>query len=172
MGWNQSDPSGAEPYVRPVRRKSEVVWSGLTGRTFTGDTDINLINYLKGLPAPTSGSLLPFFNTTTDKLNAFNSDTTLTFKISVVGSWNTGSSNRSLQVDFSGTTGNRLVESRDAAVISDNITLATFFSIDAGGNIVTNGAPIILRSNGGTFTLNTILLVAEQTTTLTDISAV
>jgi len=169
---NPSQIQSGSSVVLPTRKKSEVLWTGLTGRTFAANTDINLINYLKNLPAPNSGTLLPFFNTTSDKLNAFNSNTTLTFKFSVVGSWSGGSSNRSLQLDFTSTIGNRLVESRDAAVTSDNITLATFFSIDVSGNIVTNGTPIIVKSNGGIFTVNTILLIAEQSTTLTNISPV
>lgn len=173
MSWTVDEPLGGSGDITlPTRKKSEVSWVGLTGRTFAADTDINLINYLKALPTPTSGALLPFFNTTSNKLNAFNSNSTLTFKLSVVGSWSGGSTNRSMQIDFSGTIGNRLVESRDVAVTGDNITLATFFSIDAGGNIVTNGAPIILRSNGGTFSVTSILLIAEQMTTLNTISAV
>lgn len=170
MSWHTSDSPEWPTIVIPVRKKSEVLWTGLTGKVLAADTDINLINFLKALPAPVSGSLLPFFNTTSNKLNAYNSNSTLTFKLSVAGSWSGGSSQRSLQLDFLGTNGNRLVESRDAAVASDNLTLATFFSIDAGGNIVTNGTPIIIRSNGGAFNLTSALLIAEQLSTADVIS--
>lgn len=92
--------------------------------------------------------------------------------MNLVGSWAGGSTNRSMQLDFIGTNGNRLVASRDAAVTSDVITLATFFSIDAGGFIVTNGTKPVIRSNGGTYNLTSVLLIAEQVTSQTTISAV
>ena len=172
MPWRIGEDDNSGQVTLPTRKKSEVLWTGLTGRTFAADTDINLINFLKALPTPTSGSLLPFFNTTSNKLNAYNTNNTLTFKLSVSGSWSGGSTSRSMQVDFSGTNGNRLVESRDVAVTTDNLTFATFFSIDVGGNIVTNGTAITLRSNGGTFTVTSILLIAEQMGTVESISAV
>lgn len=163
-------PGSAVP--TPTRKKSEVYWSGLTGVSLTSNTDVDLIALLKGLPAPAAGTLAPFFNTTSDKLNAFNDSTSLAFKLNLVGSWSGGSSNRSMQLDFIGTNGNRLVASRDAAVTSDVITLATFFSIDAGGFIVTNGTKPVIRSNGGTYNLTAVLLIAEQVTSQTTISAV
>lgn len=156
----------------PSRKKSEVRWAGLTGVSLPADTDRDLIAMLKGLPAPAAGTLAPFFNTTSDKLNAFNDNTSLAFKLNLVGSWTGGSTNRSMQLDFIGTNGNRLVASRDAEVTSDVITLATFFSIDAGGFIVTNGTKPVIRSNGGTYNLTAVLLIAEQVTSQTTISAV
>ena len=77
-----------------------------------------------------------------------------------------------MQLDFVGTNGNRLVASRDAAVTTDVITMATFFSIDRDGGIVTNGAAPFIRSNGGSYTLSAVLLIAEQATRQTLISAV
>ncbi len=156
----------------PSRKKSEVRWAGLTGVSLPADTDRDLIAMLKGLPAPAAGTLAPFFNTTSDKLNAFNDNTSLAFKLNLVGSWAGGSTNRSMQLDFIGTNGNRLVASRDAAVTDDAITLATFFSIDAGGFIVTNGTKPVIRSNGGTYNLTAVLIIAEQVTSQTTISAV
>lgn len=52
------------------------------------------------------------------------------------------------------------------------ITMATFFSIDRDGGIVTNGTSPIIRSNGGNYTLSAVLLIAEQATRQTLISAV
>lgn len=173
MSWEQeSKGQAAPPVALPSRKKSEVYWSGLTGRTLAADTNVDLVTFLKGLPAPAFGSLAPFFNTTSNKLNAYNDDSSLAFKINLVGSWTAGSSNRSMQLDFVGTNGNRLVASRDAAVTSDVITLATFLSIDKNGNIVTNGAPLTIRSNGGTYTVTAILLIAEQVTKETAITPV
>lgn len=76
-----------------------------------------------------------------------------------------------MQVDFLGTNGNRIVESRNDAVTQDVLTMHTFFSIDVGGNIVTNGTAPILRVNGGAFTVVSVLLIAEQDTHLSNISA-
>ena len=161
-------------YQAPKRKKSEVFWSGLTGPSavLAADTDVELIAWVKAFVAPQFGTLSPFFNTTSNKLNAFNSDSSLAFKLNLVGSWSGGSSNRSMQLDFVGTNGNRLVASRDAAVTTDVITMATFFSIDRDGGIVTNGTSPLIRSNGGSYTLSAVLLIAEQATRQTLISAV
>ena len=161
-------------YQAPKRKKSEVSWTALTGpaAVLAADTNVDLIAWLNALSAPQSGSLAPFFNTTSNKLNAFNSNDTLTFKLNLVGSWSGGSAQRSMQLDFIGTNGNRLVASRDAAVTTDVITMATFFSIDRDGGIVTNGASPIILSNGGSYTLSAVLLIAEQATRQTLISAV
>ena len=159
-------------YQAPKRKKSEVFWTGLTGVVLAADTDYNLIALLKALPAPAFGTLAPFFNTVSNKLNAYNDNASLSFKLNLAGTWSAGTNNRSLQIDFVGTNGNRLVASRDAAVTTDVITLATFFSIDRNGGIVTNGTSPIIRSNGGSYTLNAVLLIAEQATRQTQISAV
>ena len=117
MSWEQeSQTQAAPPVVLPSRKKSEVYWAGLTGRTLAADTNVDLVTFLKGRPVPTSGTLAPFFNTTSNKLNAYNDDSSLAFKINLVGSWSTGSTNRSMQLDFVGTNGNRLVASRADAL--------------------------------------------------------
>jgi hypothetical protein len=159
-------------FQAPKRKKTEVYWSGLSGITLTSGVDVDLVALLKGLPAPQAGQLAPFFNVSSDKMNAFNDNSSLAFKLNLVGSWSGGSTNRSMQLDFVGTNGNRLVASRDVAVTSDVITLATFFSIDAGGGIVTNGTKPVIRSNGGNYSVTAVLLIAEQATRQTQISAV
>lgn len=165
------DPDGSERFFAD-RRKTEVFWQFTPGQTLAGDTDYNLINWLKTRPAPTSGTLGGlFFNTTTDKLNAFNDDASLRFKLGIGGIWTGGSSNRSMQIDFLGTNGNRLVESRNDAVTEDVLTMHTFFSIDRNGNIVNNGTAPILRVNGGPFAVVSVLLIAEQETYAQTISA-
>ncbi len=165
------DPDGSERFFAD-RRKTEVFWQFSPGQVLDGDTDYNLINWLKTRPAPALGQLGGlFFNTTTDKLNAFNDDASLHFKLTMGGTWAGGSSNRSMQLDFLGTNGNRIVESRNDAVTSDVLTMQTFFSIDRNGNIVSNGTAPILRVNGGAFTAISVLLIAEQDTHLLNISA-
>ncbi|WP_426762562.1 tail needle knob protein [Hafnia paralvei] len=152
-----SIPQGATG-ITSVRQKSEVTFTGLNLTIPT--TATNLINLIKSLPH--TGSFPPFFNTTTNKLNVFNNSSTATFKVNLIGTWGGGSTNRSMEVDFVGTVGNKLVESRDAAVTSDIVSFPTFFSIDRDGNLATNGADITIRSNGGTFIATSILLIAEQ----------
>lgn len=103
-------------YQAPKRKKTEVFWSGITGLTLTADTDYNLVALLKALPAPAFGTLAPFFNTVSNKLNAYNDNASLMFKLNLAGLWSAATENRSMQLDFLGTNGNRLVASRDAAV--------------------------------------------------------
>lgn len=142
-----------------TRKKSEVVYTGISQVIPT--TATNLITMLKAL-TPTSGTLLPFFNTTTDKLTVYNENKTLNFKLSMIGSYPGGTTNRSMQLTFSGAVPDTLVASRNAATATDNILLATFFSVDQGGFLATNGSTINIQSNGAAFTATTIKIIAEQ----------
>lgn len=142
-----------------TRKKSEVVYTGISQVIPT--TAINLITMLKAL-TPSSGTLLPFFNTTTDKLTVYNENKTLNFKLSMIGSYPGGTTNRSMQLTFSGAVPDTLVASRNAATATDNILLATFFSVDQGGFLATNGSTITIQSNGAAFTATTIKIIAEQ----------
>lgn len=145
--------------ITSIRRKSELVFTGLS--LTIPQTTTNLINLLKAL-TPASGTFAPFFDTTANKLIAFNNNSTLTFKLNIIGSFTDNDITRSMEIDFTGTIGNKLVESRDSAVSGDTLSFATFFSVDTGGNLATNGAPITIKSNGRNFVANTILLIAEQ----------
>lgn len=142
-----------------TRKKSEVVFTGISQVIPT--TATNLITMLKAL-TPSSGTLLPFFNTTTDKLTVFNENKTLNFKLSMIGSYPGGTTNRSMQLTFSGAVPDTLVASRNAATATDNILLATFFSVDQGGFLATNGSTITIQANGAAFTATTIKIIAEQ----------
>ena len=142
-----------------TRKNSEVVYTGISQVIPT--TATNLITMLKAL-TPSSGTLLPFFNTTTDKLTVFNENKTLNFKLSLIGSYPGGTTNRSMQLTFSGAVPDTLVASRNAATATDNILLATFFSVDQGGFLATNGSTINIQSNGAAFTATTIKIIAEQ----------
>lgn len=142
-----------------ARKKSEVVYTGISQVIPT--TATNLITMLKAL-TPSSGTLLPFFNTTTDKLTVFNENKTMNFKLSLIGSYPGGTTNRSMQLTFSGAVPDTLVASRNAATTTDNILLATFFSVDQGGFLATNGSTITIQSNGAAFTATTIKIIAEQ----------
>ncbi|HDU2653332.1 TPA: hypothetical protein U2R98_003689 [Yersinia enterocolitica] len=142
-----------------TRKKSEVVYTGISQVIPT--TATNLITMLKAL-TPSSGTLLPFFNTTTDKLTVYNENKTLNFKLSMIGSYPGGTTNRSMQLTFSGAVPDTLVASRNAATATDNILLATFFSVDHGGFLATNGSTITIQANGAAFTATTIKIIAEQ----------
>lgn len=153
----------------PTRKKSEVSYLGLA-QTLTANTNYNLVTLLKAF-TPTSGTLAPFFNVASNKMNVYPDNSSVAFKLSLTGEWTgTQTSNRSIQLDFVGTNGNRLTKSRDESVTSDVITLVSFFSVDANGFLVNNGTAPILRSNGNNFTISEVTLIAEQVTTQTSIS--
>ncbi|HDU3462671.1 TPA: hypothetical protein RFL89_001009 [Klebsiella aerogenes] len=142
-----------------TRKKSEVVYSGIS--LVIPTTGANLVTLLKAL-TPSSGTLAPFFNTTTDKLVVYNENKTVNFKLSLIGSWPGGTTNRSIQLTFSGAVPDTLVNSRNVATTTDNVLLATFFSVDVGGFLATNGSTMTIQSNGAAFTATTIKIIAEQ----------
>ncbi|EFM1898243.1 hypothetical protein REM31_001641 [Escherichia coli] len=142
-----------------TRKKSEVVYSGVSVTIPTAPT--NLVSLLKTL-TPSSGTLAPFFDTVNNKIVVFNENKTLLFKLSIVGTWPSGTANRSMQLTFSGSVPDTLVSSRNAATTTDNILLATFFSVDKDGFLATNGSTLTIQSNGAAFTATTIKIIAEQ----------
>ncbi|EPB1074159.1 tail needle knob protein [Escherichia coli] len=142
-----------------TRKKSEVVYSGVSVTIPTAPT--NLVSLLKTL-TPSSGTLAPFFDTVNNKMVVFNENKTLLFKLSIVGTWPSGTANRSMQLTFSGSVPDTLVSSRNSATTTDNILLATFFSVDKDGFLATNGSTLTIQSNGAVFTATTIKIIAEQ----------
>ena len=142
-----------------TRKKSEVVYSGVSVTITTAPT--NLVSLLKTL-TPSSGTLAPFFDTVNNKMVVFNENKTLLFKLSIVGTWPSGTANRSMQLTFSGSVPDTLVSSRNSATTTDNILLATFFSVDKDGFLATNGSTLTIQSNGAVFTATTIKIIAEQ----------
>lgn len=142
-----------------TRKKSEVVYSGVSVTIPTAPT--NLVSMLKTL-TPSSGTLAPFFDTVNNKMVVFNENKTLLFKLSIVGTWPSGTANRSMQLTFSGSVPDTLVSSRNSATTTDNILLATFFSVDKDGFLATNGSTLTIQSNGASFTATTIKIIAEQ----------
>ncbi|MDE9744598.1 tail needle knob protein [Escherichia fergusonii] len=142
-----------------TRKKSEVVYSGVSVTIPTAPT--NLVSLLKTL-TPSSGTLSPFFDTVNNKMVVFNENKTLLFKLSIVGAWPSGTANRSMQLTFSGSVPDTLVSSRNSATTTDNILLATFFSVDKDGFLATNGSTLTIQSNGAAFTATTIKIIAEQ----------
>lgn len=142
-----------------TRKKSELVFTGLS--LLIPITPTNLITLLKAI-TPAGGSFSPFFDIVNDKMVVFNENKTLNFKLVVVGSWASGSLNRSMSVTFSGAVPDTLTEPRYPGTTTDNCTFPTFFSVDKDGFLATNGSTITIVSNGSTFTANTVKLIAEQ----------
>lgn len=142
-----------------TRKKSELVFTGLS--LVIPTTPANLVTLLKAL-TPASGTFAPFFDTTNDKMVVFNENKTLNFKLVIAGSWASGSLNRSMSVTFSGAVPDTLNEIRYPGTTTDNCTFPTFFSVDVGGFLATNGSTITIVSNGSAFTATTVKLIAEQ----------
>ncbi|EMZ1714054.1 hypothetical protein ABC740_004720, partial [Escherichia coli] len=63
---------------------------------------------------------------------------------------------------FFGSVPDTLVSSRNSATTTDNILLATFFSVDKDGFLASNGSTLTIQSNGAAFTATTIKIIAEQ----------
>lgn len=144
------------------RLKTEVSYRNVSVTIPT--TFTSLFDIISGL-TPSAGKLYPFFNTQTKKLNLYNCNESIFFKLNIVGVWEGGSgvSSRSMEMDFTSTEGNRLFSLRDTAQGEDDIiSFLTFMSVDIDGNLVRNGSPIMIRSNGKAFVAKEILIVAEQ----------
>ena len=157
----------APPYPYPTRKKMEVYYSGLSLAIPT--TETNFINLIKTL-SPTSGSLNSFINTSTNKVNVYNEDSSLFFKVNITGSWTTSSQSRSMVLDFAGTNGNTLTVNRVDNTTPDVIQFSTYFSVDKNGNMALNGTAPSIKSNGSVFTATAILLTLEQTVVATSIT--
>lgn len=166
------DPDNSERFFLS-RKKTEVAWVNLSSPILlTADTDYNMVALFKAITdTPQRGTLAPFFNTVTNKLNVYNEGATLTFKLNLEGAWSGGGTNSSMEIRFLGTIGNDIFAVRVAGQTADTVSLPTFFSIDADDYIALNGTAPILRANSRSFTINSILLIAEQNTHLTAISA-
>lgn len=147
---------------RLQRKKTEVYYTG-TSIVLTAGTAYNLVTILKAL-TPASGTLAPFFDATTNKLKVINDNASCAFKLNIVGNWDNSSGNRSLQLNFLGTNGNRLEANRTSATTGDSLTLSTFLSVDKDGNLATNGSVVELTAIGINFTITSALLIAEQVT--------
>lgn len=142
-----------------IRRKVECTWTNLTGVTIGDST--NLITLLKDLPH--SGNLAPLFNTTVDKMIVYNSNFSVYFKLNLIGTWASNSSNRAIELNFPPTVGNRLTAARvQGTSTQDTINLLNMFSVDVNGNMATNGTQCFISAIGSTFIPSTILLIAEQ----------
>lgn len=99
------------------RRKSEVFWTGLNLSLQSGVV-VNIIELLKSTP-PTFGNLEPFFKVSDNKLWPFNENRSLNFKLNLTGSFTGSSQARSITLNFVGTNGNTLIQSRPEGNVTD-----------------------------------------------------
>lgn len=141
------------------RLKSEVVYSGVSLAITT--TKVNLLQLL-GTLTPTSGSLSPFFNTTTGLMTGLNKGKNLFFKLSIRGTYDNSSGNRSMEFEFGTVVPDTIVRSRDASVSDDNVFIATFFSVEVDDDITDPGITIDIKANGSSFTATDIKIIATQ----------
>lgn len=142
-----------------TRKKSEVVYTSQS--LVIPTTPVNLVTILKAL-TPASGTLEPFFDTINDKMVVYNENKTLNFKLTMVGSWTSGSLNRSISLNFTGGVPDTLYDIRYPGAVADSVFFVTFFSVDVDGFLATNGSTLTIQSNGSDFTANTIKIIAEQ----------
>lgn len=142
-----------------TRKKSEVVYTSQS--LVIPTTPVNLVTILKAL-TPSEGTLAPFFDTTLDKLVVYNENKSVNFKLILAGSWASGSANRSMSLNFTGTVPDTINDIRYPGVATDSVFFATFFSVDVDGFLATNGSTLTIQSNGSDFTANTIKIIAEQ----------
>lgn len=141
-----------------VRDKTEVYYT--SAFTITS-TPTSLISLLKVL-TPSSGTLNKFFNTTSNKLNVYNENSTVFFKLSLTGTWQTGTANLGMQLNFVSTNGNNLNSTRNPAATTDIITFSVFFSVDRDGNLVSNGTDMLIKTFTSSFNVSSALIIAEQ----------
>lgn len=149
--------SALEDYA--YRLKSEVVYSSVSLAITT--TKVNLLQLL-GTLTPTSGNLTPFFDTTTGLMTGLNKDKNLFFKMSIRGSYDNSSGNRSMEFEFGTVVPDTIVRSRDASVSDDNVFIATFFSVEVDDDITDPGITIDIKANGSSFTATDIKIIATQ----------
>lgn len=142
-----------------TRQKNEVRLSGMS--IAVTSTPVNLINAIKAY-TPTSGTLDQFINTTSNKVNFYNFPSSTFFKLNFNGTWSNQSSNMSFTFELSNSTFSKLTSLRTPGIADDTISFSTFTSIDVGDNLVTNGTPIMIATNGGTFTITSMLIIIEQ----------
>lgn len=142
-----------------TRQKSEVVYNGISLNIPT--TPSNLLTLLASL-TPTSGTLAPFFNTATGRLVALNKNKDLNLKISMVGTFAGGTTNRSMQITFGTVVPDTFVVSRNPSTVTDNLLFNTFFSVEEGDDITSPGVTMTIQANGSAFTATRIKLIATQ----------
>lgn len=155
--------SALEDYT--YRQAAEVAYVGVSLNITT--TEVNFLQLI-GTLTPTSGTLSPFFDTTTGLMTALDKSKNLYFKLSIRGSYTNSSGARSMQFVFQSTLPNppvipdTIVYSRDESVTQDNVFINTFFSVAQGDDLTDPGIEIMIKANGSPFVATDIKLIATQ----------
>ncbi|EKO3929553.1 hypothetical protein GAW91_000135 [Vibrio fluvialis] len=155
--------SALEDYT--YRQAAEVAYVGVSLNITT--TEVNFLQ-LVGTLTPTSGTLSPFFDTTTGLMTALDKNKNLYFKLSIRGSYTNSSGARSMQFVFQSTLPNppvipdTIVYTRDESVTQDNVFINTFFSVAQGDDLTDPGIEIMIKANGSPFVATDIKLIATQ----------
>ncbi|EKO3523267.1 hypothetical protein K7V76_003141 [Vibrio fluvialis] len=155
--------SALEDYT--YRQAAEVAYVGVSLNITT--TEVNFLQLI-GTLTPTSGTLSPFFDTTTGLMTALDKSKNLYFKLSIRGSYTNSSGARSMQFVFQSTLPNppvipdTIVYTRDESVTQDNVFINTFFSVAQGDDLTNPGIEIMIKANGSPFVATDIKLIATQ----------
>lgn len=172
--YNRTDGVGGVAIITPLkhaeRKKSEVVWNGLTGVSIPTVGQVDLIALLNATP-PTSGSLAPYFNVSSNKINVYNANASMDFKLLLNGTFSGSAANRGIQLTFDGSF-NALTVDRSSSAPNSPVNLFTSISVDKGGNFAVNGSQLKVQAFGSSFNVTDAVLIAEQVTNETDINIV
>lgn len=144
----------------PYRAKIETIWDNITGMTLVADTQYNIITLLKGKPK--DSDYAPFINDVSDRLFALPVDSTMHFKFNIYGTWSSTNNQRSMVMDFLGTSNNSLTVNRAFVKNPDTINFITFFAIDRDGDIQGVGTPPVIATSGANFTVTRAVLIIDQ----------
>ncbi len=144
----------------PSRVKIETIWDNVTGITLLADTQYNIVTLLKGKPK--DSSYAPFINDVSDRLFALPVDSVMNFKFNIYGTWSATNNQRSMTMDFLGTSNNSLTVNRAFVKNPDTINFITFFAIDRDGDIQGVGTPPVVTVLGANFTVTRAVLIIDQ----------
>lgn len=152
-----------------VRKKMQVLYQALE-ITLT-PSDENLVA-IAAAHNPADGALNEFFNTTSNKLNVYNDDATLYFKLNVQGTWNSSTVPNTMQVQFGNSNYNIVSASKTSGMDADVLQFTTFLSINKDGPIATGGSEILIKVLDGSFEMESMFIVVEQWTSQSTITPV
>lgn len=153
-----------------VRKKMEVTYGAMEVTLSTDHT--NLVDLAKQ-HIPSAGDLNEFFNQSSNKLNVYNDNATLFFKLNVQGTWaGSVATTNSMQIEFGNSSYNVVTASKTSNLDADVLQFTTFLSIDKDGAIALGGSEINIRVLEGSFQMDSMLIIIEQWTTDTTINPV
>lgn len=162
------DAATAKKTDIPTRKRTWVRYTAVN-LTLTSAA-VNILDWLAA-ETPSTGTLTPFFNAATGKMNVFNDDASCVFKVILVGTWTGSNSNRAIELNISELIGNRHVVNRtDVSTDGDDVTISSFLSVEKDSPWISSGITMTLRSLGGNYTVTEVIINVEQTTAVADVT--